>query len=484
MPDIADLLPKETATVQAIYDWHEKRDRAPRKGTGRKINGSSIGKPCERYLWYRFRYCNTVIPPKGRMLRLFKTGHLEEPRFLEELAGIGCEVMSVDPETDRQFAFHALGGHFVNYADGVALGLPEAPKTWHLLEFKTMGGTEDQKSKDFEKVKKDGVEQAKPEHYGQVMSGMGLAHLTRAMYLCKKKATDEIHSERVRYVAAAFTRIMDKAERIIRSPQPPERYASRPDSYDCKFCDASDLCWGTGQVAVPVARKDCRMCCHATPEIDKEETWARWSCARKKVDLSVEAQHEGCPDFLLIPGLVNFATVEDAGDTWIEFKNNDDGAVWRHGAGGDGTWTMEELMRTPGPLVGAREVESVKEAFKGTVADVSSEFFPAKVLENPLVQEVIMEVDFFGDNFGQGSSNLVDQYPPEESELVWDGSSEYPLIDEEIGNALGDCKVGAPFPDPTNTFENDTHAAYEFGGRILLVIYKADNYAAIWKGKE
>lgn len=46
-------------------------------------------------------------------------------------------MLEVDPETGRQFRVEAHGGHFGGSLDAVALGPLEAPKTWHVVEFKT-----------------------------------------------------------------------------------------------------------------------------------------------------------------------------------------------------------------------------------------------------------------------------------------------------------------------------------------------------------
>ena len=197
MGDLSVFLPEQSETVKRIYAWHEKMEDGRSGPHGGRLGASAIGKPCDRQLWYNFRdlYAKKF---SGRMLRLFETGHLEEPRFVRELKAIGCEVHAVDEATKKQFEYTALGGHFVCHPDAVLLGVLEAPKTWHVAEFKTFGGTEDQHSKDFDEVVKDGVRKAKPEHYAQMQTAMGLTGLTRALYLVKKKATDEIHSERVR----------------------------------------------------------------------------------------------------------------------------------------------------------------------------------------------------------------------------------------------------------------------------------------------
>ena len=71
------------------------------------------------------------------MLRLFETGRLEEERLVRNLRRIGVTVLDVDPETGRQWHVQAHGGHFGGSLDGVGLGILEAPRTWHVLEFKT-----------------------------------------------------------------------------------------------------------------------------------------------------------------------------------------------------------------------------------------------------------------------------------------------------------------------------------------------------------
>jgi hypothetical protein len=328
-----------TATVQKIYKYHERRDAAKPPRTGR-LGASIIGHHCDRYMWYSFR---KLFKKKfdGRMLRLFETGHLAEPRFVDELRGIGCVVEPVDPETGDQFMFTAHGGHFVCYLDAIIMvGVPEAPKAMHIGEFKTMGGTEDQKSKDFEKVQKEGVRAAKPEHYAQMMVGMGLSQIDRALYLACKKATDELYSERVRFDKDEYEQILARALTIINSIKPLERFADRPDDYRCKWCDARALCWAVDTVPLPDVT--CRSCCHATPELDGT---ARWSCAKHEKDLTGAEQRAACDEHLIIPWLLNFAEVADAGEDWIEFKNTTDGAVWRHGKH-DGMISTKELIDT------------------------------------------------------------------------------------------------------------------------------------------
>src|SRR5574337_818227 len=102
-------LPKTitSPTVAAIYAGYEKREAAePRRG---HLGASVIGRPCERQLWYAFRWAYQE-QFKGRMLRLFQRGHREEDWFAADLRSTGAQVHSVDPRTGQQFRFSAVGG--------------------------------------------------------------------------------------------------------------------------------------------------------------------------------------------------------------------------------------------------------------------------------------------------------------------------------------------------------------------------------------
>ena len=68
---------------------------------------------------------------ESRIRRLFDTGKREEARIVDDLMAGGVSVFG------RQIGFSALGGHFRGHVDAIAIGLPEAPKTPHVLEIKT-----------------------------------------------------------------------------------------------------------------------------------------------------------------------------------------------------------------------------------------------------------------------------------------------------------------------------------------------------------
>lgn len=281
------------------------------------IRGSSIGRPCERHLWYRFRWCHEPEAFDGRMLRLFQTGHVEESRLVAYLRMASVEVADVDPETGEQWEVSALDGHFKGHLDGIAAGLVEAPATPHLLECKTHN------AKSFAQLKKVRVAVAKPEHVAQMQVYMHLRGLTRAFYLAKNKDTDELYAERVHYDAAAAGALMAKAERILSAPRPLPKISEDPDSFACRFCSSHAVCH-RGDFAL----RNCRTCLHSTPVSGGD---AKWWCERQGRELSLADQRAGCGEHLFIPDLVPGEQIDVAGDGSSVTYQLPDGREWIDG---------------------------------------------------------------------------------------------------------------------------------------------------------
>jgi hypothetical protein len=284
-------------TVQSIYDAYRKK-----RGEWRRphLGASQIGKDCDRALWYMWRWCTEPQFP-GRILRLFDTGQREEARIVADLRAIGVEVHDETPE-GKQYQVKDLGGHFGGSMDGAGLGFPEAPKSWHVLEFKTSN------TRGFKELQKKGVKEAKGEHHAQMMVYMHLTGMRRAYYLCVCKETDEIYGERVHYDKVEAERLTERARRIIEAPQPLVKISQSPAFYKCKWCDHQDLCHGGSEAPLPEV--NCRTCVHSTAVID-DEVDSRWTCALWDKDLTLTEQRAGCSRHVYIPDLVPWE-IEDA----------------------------------------------------------------------------------------------------------------------------------------------------------------------------
>jgi len=302
---MAPLPPSPTPTLSAIYAAYEAQ-----QGDGFRdhLGASLIGKPRARELWFDFRWA-TPARFEGHMLRLFETGQLEEARLVRNLRATGATVLEVDPATGKQFRVSAHGGHFGGSLDAAAIGLLEAPKTWHVVEFKTHS------VKSFADLTARGVCASKPRHFAQMQVYMHLTGMTRAMYVAVCKNDDALHIERVEADKAEGERLIAKAGRIIDAPRPPARVSDEPTWFECRFCDHRGVCHDGAAPAV-----NCRTCLHSTP-ID-----GGWRCARFDQPIGPQAQRAGCSKHLFIPDFIP-GEVVDAGDDFVTYRLGD-GSTW------------------------------------------------------------------------------------------------------------------------------------------------------------
>jgi len=260
--------------VEEIYKAEEAVEQRHRPHLG----ASQIGKECERSVWLSFRWAKSPSF-NGRMLRLFQRGQDEEERLVSALEKAGYKVWENDPDTGEQFRAKILP-HFSGSLDGIA----EKDGIRYLLEFKTHS------DKSFKKLLKQGVREAKPEHFTQMQSYMGAYGLKKALYVAVNKNDDELYIEEVDFNEDVYHGIKDKAERLLHGwSVPGVNYSLEARMSPCKFCDYQGICH-LGENC----ERNCRTCKHSRCEKD-----GTWSCAHKAETISEEQQRIGCEDYEL-----------------------------------------------------------------------------------------------------------------------------------------------------------------------------------------
>lgn len=315
------LLPQSVVDplADAIFaNYKAKFDAEPARGY---LGASAIGNPCSRALWYSFRW---AAQPEfsGRLYRLFQSGHLQEPRVYADLRTAGVTVYDVNPSTGEQWSFSepTTAHHFCGNCDGIVTGVPQAPKSPHILEIKTSS------DKLFAALQKDGVLKSKPSHFAQMQIYMhwsiaqfGDNGCRRALYVVINKNTDDIYTERLEYSEDIAQALINKAMSIITTGEPPVGISDDPTRFDCKFCDYHALCFGT---AAPAAT--CRSCVHVTPEVI-ESSHGDWSCAKDGSNfIPLDFQRTGCSSHRVIPIMLkNFATAVDYVDDAVVYQMAD-----------------------------------------------------------------------------------------------------------------------------------------------------------------
>lgn len=335
-----------------VYDHWQRRGESEKERA--YLGASIIGGPCERALWYGFRWAE-ARQFDGRLYRLFERGRNEERTIVDELRAIGCEVLDTAPD-GNQWGFKAIGNHFAGHMDAAACVTPYAEKSWCVVEMKTHS------AKSFKELSEKGVKEAKSEHWHQMNIYMGQMRLDRAMYYAVCKDDDRIHTEWLHFDQADYDRMMQRADRIITSAEPPPKVSEKPDWYICKWCDYRAHCHGT---AAP--RAHCRSCAHATPELDGD---ARWSCARHQSDIPLDAQRVGCEAHRYIPILLaNFAEYQGTEDGENpQYRNTLSGKSFSNGSQFPHIRSIEIRAAQDKRALGDEGVQEFREVFDARIA--------------------------------------------------------------------------------------------------------------------
>jgi hypothetical protein len=328
--------------VKAIY---AAREAEADNGFRPHLGASRIGIECSRALWYEFRWSKKASF-SGRMLRLFETGQLAEPRFISDLRRIKIEV-SEGPAAGEQWRFAAVDGHFGGSMDCAVCIKGE----WMVGEFKTHS------AKSFAELIAKGVAKSKPVHEAQMQVYMGLSGMNKAMYMAVNKDTDELHVEFIDFDEARYTTLMDKAKNIIYCDEPPQKLSTDPAFFQCKFCDYSSICHGN-DVPVPT----CRSCAHVTAT--KE---GKWRCEFNQADTDCK----GCDQHRYIPKLLdNFAEFVDADGHNVTYKNKLTGNHFNNGEGAANDYASNEIWAAHSKeTLGDPMVEEIREEFGAKIVE-------------------------------------------------------------------------------------------------------------------
>lgn len=254
------------------------------------LGASEIGNPCSRALWYGFRWA-TDIRHTGQLLRLFRRGHSEEPKFVHRLRRIGIHVWETDPnstpdpvtgEFKQWRVSHPRNRHYGGSLDA-KLWVPFVPPEFQYMlgEFKTH-------SKDsFDKLLKEGVRKSKPKHYSQMCTYGEKEGFKFSLYCAICKNTDRLYYEVVPLSFEHTAMLDDKAIKIIEARTPPTKYSENSANIVCKQCDHRGVCHLFHPVAV-----SCRSCRHSNADPSGE-----WHCDLYRIVLERDLVKTGCASF-------------------------------------------------------------------------------------------------------------------------------------------------------------------------------------------
>ena len=207
------------------------------------LGASRLGVSCARALQYEFAKA-PVDPgrdPDGRLLRIFRRGHVIEDCMVDWLRAAGFDLRTRKANGD-QFGFSAAGGRLQGHIDGVIVGGPEGFTYPALWENKCLG------SKSWRDLEKSGLAVAKPVYAAQVAIYQAYLELHEqpAIFTAVNADTMEIYTELVPFDAALAQRMSDRALTVISATEAGEllpRAFHGSTHFECRMCAWQDRCW-------------------------------------------------------------------------------------------------------------------------------------------------------------------------------------------------------------------------------------------------
>ena len=314
---MVDLTQFHQSTLEACDRAFEKHGNAelPRPYLG----ASSIGDPCSKKLWLRFRWVREIFD--AQTLKRFRDGHITEATVIAQLK-LNPDIKFYSGDGDQQIGFTDIDGHFSGHLDGEIEGLKES-SVRHVAEIKA---TSDKKFNELKKHKlelgeKLALRKWNEIYYAQIVLYMFYRKLKRAMHVVATAGARDWVSVRTNEDNTLAKSLIEKARRIIYSPDAPTGLPR--DSSNCKYCGLFDVCQNK-----KLPERNCRTCIHSSPLPTGN---AEWSCARTGGKLTYDQQLSGCTAHLFIPSFVNGSVVDTNGDeNTIAYKMKD-GREWTDG---------------------------------------------------------------------------------------------------------------------------------------------------------
>ena len=336
----------ENSIVALIDKAHEENEKG---GSRAHLGCSTLGHPCDRWLWLSFRWAIKQTFP-GRILRVFRRGNKEEDQIISDLRMIGIHITGT---IDGKQARVDFGAHVSGAIDGIIeKGVPESPKKRHIAEFKTHS------LKSFKDVSAKGVKVSKPEHYVQMQLYMHGTGIDRALYLAVCKDDDHIYTERVRYDKDFAEKFVQRGHRITLADRIPPPLSTDPSWYQCSYCAAKEFCHSTHMTK----EVNCRTCANATPLSD-----STWHCAKWDDVIPTKSQYAGCDSHVLHPDLVPWQRKDSAMDFVAIYEVN--GQDVANGEPGEGVYGSSELLANAAACAdkGWTQLHDLRKQFNGKV---------------------------------------------------------------------------------------------------------------------
>lgn len=204
------------------------------------IGASSIGRSCNRAIWYEFRGAERPeIPPT--LQRIFDTGKQLEGMILGYIQLSGLSITRASPKNNMLYLQDTELPIFQGHCDAI-LHLSELESA--IVEIKTANNSS------FNQFVKHGLLKWSESYYSQIQAYMGMSSYPKAVILVINKDNAELHHEWIDFDERHYEQLKHKAMMISKAEVAPDKINKSPLFYICSRCSYKSICHGK-QVMTP-----------------------------------------------------------------------------------------------------------------------------------------------------------------------------------------------------------------------------------------
>lgn len=263
------------------------------------LGASVLGAPCDRYLWYSFRWIK-LPSHSSRIKRLFRRGHREEARIVEMLRSTGltvstntaelCDNLNLPREPNsidiiKNYGLNIykpneisdsvqLKANFPPHLGGSMDGILHVPANYvgmfgYFMPIEVK--THNQRSFAAAKKNDESIRWNVPQHFVQGNTYAVQTGCSHFLYVAENKNDDELLIRQEQAESSVTVLNIARAQQIIYKDSEANT-AKTSEKWRCRMCDYSNICNRKKNDTLDVAI-NCRTCRNAVPAED-----GTWHC--------------------------------------------------------------------------------------------------------------------------------------------------------------------------------------------------------------
>lgn len=269
--------------LKELIDTAIEKEASSRQSNS--LSPSMLNHPCQRHIFYQFRWASNPSKHKAKMLRIFNRGHRDEQQLIKWLKLANIDIKH-KKNNGNQIGYNIYNSHIKGFIDG----LITIDNKQYILECKSINDAT------YTTIETSKLKDGNKEHYLQIQLYMHFMKIYDAIYIAINKNNDELYVEHIKYNEVDILSIIELIANLLFTQNIPEQIHNGRQGYICKRfggCQYSNICLGCEE-----SLKTCRSCIHSEANINSQNNDNSWFCNKHKIVLDIDKQYKQAKECL------------------------------------------------------------------------------------------------------------------------------------------------------------------------------------------